>query len=621
MIVYLDQKEIRLNPSKSIGKGGEADVFDIGSGMALKIFKPPSHIDYEGLPQEQTAAKERIIEHQKKLKSFPRGMPGKVINPLKLATDKNGNKVLGYAMKYLRNTEALFQFGEKSFRQGGVSSELVMKVFIDLYETIQKIHERRVVIGDFNDLNVLVDKEEAYIIDTDSFQFGQFKSRMFTQKFVDPLLCNKSDNGLMLVKPHNELSDWYAYAVMLMRSLLFVGPYGGVYRPKDKNLMVPQDLRPLKRITVFDKEVRYPKPALALRTISDDVLSYFYDIFVTDKREIFSKNLLENIRWTRCTNCGYEHARNKCPSCNLVAPAAIKEVIQVRGKVVATRKFRTKGQIVFATSESGNLQWLYYENGKFYREDGRVIIEAKLKPMMRFRINAKSTLLAEKDVLVSFENNKKAEKTVIDTYGNLPMFDLNSKEKYWLQNGQLMREGNLGSEYVGDMLPGQTLFWIGEKKGFGFYRAGHLSSFFSFNVGKRGLKEIDGIPTISGQILDSTCIFSDDNIWFFTSTMESGRAVNRCFLIRGGAVIASASEDKGGDSWLGNIRGKFAANNFLLSATDDGVVRIDENGTKLSLAKSFPDTANFVDSDSHIFGARDGLWLVNKNEVIFLKIN
>ncbi len=52
MIVYLNGKQHRLNPSDSIGKGGEADIFALGN-MAFKVFKQPNHIDFQGFPHEQ----------------------------------------------------------------------------------------------------------------------------------------------------------------------------------------------------------------------------------------------------------------------------------------------------------------------------------------------------------------------------------------------------------------------------------------------------------------------------------------------------------------------------------------------------------------------------------------
>ncbi|MBI4434256.1 hypothetical protein HY635_00330, partial [Candidatus Uhrbacteria bacterium] len=52
MDLYAGGRKLRLDPSSAIGKGGEADVYDVGGGMVAKIFKPPTHPDFTGLSQE-----------------------------------------------------------------------------------------------------------------------------------------------------------------------------------------------------------------------------------------------------------------------------------------------------------------------------------------------------------------------------------------------------------------------------------------------------------------------------------------------------------------------------------------------------------------------------------------
>src|SRR5689334_24708988 len=99
MDVYLQGKRVKLDPSRSLGKGGEADVFDLGRGRALKVFKTPDHVDYHGLPAEQKAAEQRIGMHQRKLREFPAQMPPEVVAPEELATDRSGRFVVGYAMQ------------------------------------------------------------------------------------------------------------------------------------------------------------------------------------------------------------------------------------------------------------------------------------------------------------------------------------------------------------------------------------------------------------------------------------------------------------------------------------------------------------------------------------------
>lgn len=55
MDVWLEGRKVRLEPQRALGKGGEADVYDLGDGRALKVFKRPEHPDYQGLAPEQAA--------------------------------------------------------------------------------------------------------------------------------------------------------------------------------------------------------------------------------------------------------------------------------------------------------------------------------------------------------------------------------------------------------------------------------------------------------------------------------------------------------------------------------------------------------------------------------------
>src|SRR5204862_3787387 len=119
----------------------------------------------------------------------------------------------------------------------------------------------------------------------------------------------------ILSRPYNQESDWYAYSVMLMKCLLFCDPYGGVYKPKILPQGIPHAARPLKRITVFHKDVRYPKPAIPIETLPDELLHYFHEVFEKDRRGVFPTGLIRNFRWTKCRNCQTEHARAACPSC------------------------------------------------------------------------------------------------------------------------------------------------------------------------------------------------------------------------------------------------------------------------------------------------------------------
>jgi len=619
--VVIDGSPITINPSDSIGSGGEADIYLLPSAVALKVYKRSYHADYQGNLVEQRMAEERLKEHQLKLPSFPRGLPQTVVVPEKLVMDRKG-LIIGYTMKYIQGAEPLMRYSEKSFRQGKIPNQEVVSIFLDLHTTVSGIHARQVVIGDFNDLNVLVKSRAALIIDADSFQFDRFHCRLYTDRFVDPLLCDPREPRLVLARPYNPNSDWYSFIVMLFRSLLYVDPYGGIYDPKVRAKRIPDSARPLHRITIFNPDVRYPKPATHFSVLPDDLLQQMQLVLEEDERGVFPKKLLEGLRWTVCTNCGTEHARGVCPTCALVTAPVVKAVTKVRGKVVATRIFQTKGHILFAAMQSKGLHWLYHEDGKFLRETNQPILEGALDPQVRYRIKGNATLLGKGNTLIILTKGEATERLVVEAFGNLPMFDANGSHHYWIAGGQLLRDGQFGPVYIGDVLSKQTLFWVGENFGFGFYRAGGLSRSFVFDAEKAGINDSVVLdPPIRGQLVDSTCVFSSDRCFFIISTQESGRMINRCYLIsQKGEVLATAETGLGDPSWLGTVRGKAAYKHFLFAATDDGIVRVEQNGNRIEVATTFPDTEPFVDSGGHLFMKEQELYVVSSKEIVELKL-
>lgn len=621
--VYVQGRRVRLDPAKAVGKGGEADVFLLDRDTVVKVFKQPDHPDFTGFPQEQQAAMARIEEHQKKLRAFPKGLPAEVISPLELATDRRGDRILGYTMRFLSDSEVLLRYAERPFRSSGIDNNQIRDIFQNMHEPIREMHTAGVVIGDFNDLNVLVKGPEGHFIDADSFQFGGFLCRLYTEKFVDPVLCDPNGTRPTLVKPHTPASDWYAYNVMLMQCLVFCGPYGGVFKPGKRRKNIPHVARPLARVTVFDKDVKYPKPALPYGHLPDELLHHFHLVFEKDERTEFPLRILQRFRWTRCVGCGAEHGRPNCPACQKVSPETVVQAIQVRGKVTATQIFKTRGEILFGAFQGGELYWLYRDGDELKREDGRTVARGISSQNVRYRIRGPETLLGTgSEILVIHGDDQiPRERLTVDRYGNLPVFDANGRRKFWLEGGVLQRDGTLGPERVGDVLEGQTLFWVGSTFGFGFYRAGDLSVVFVFDVDHRGINDNVKLPRMRGHLLDATCFFSSDRCWFFTAFKQEGRILNRCTVIRrDGSVEASTETDQGDGSWLSDIRGKCAAGAFLFAVTDEGLVRVEVSGNSINKTAEYPDTEPFVDAGCQLFPAKEGLYTIGRHAIRLLKI-
>ncbi|KAI9130265.1 hypothetical protein [Acaryochloris sp. CCMEE 5410] len=607
MDVYINQKRVRLRPQQAIGKGGEADVYRLNRTTAVKLFKPPSHPDFEGMAEAQQGARERLALHQQKLRQFPQSLPERVISPQALVMNQNGQRILGYTMPLLTHAEVLLRYCDLRFRQT-IDTQAVVDLFLDLHETVAKLHFADVVIGDFNDLNILVQGTQAFVIDADSFQFGSFPCSVFTARFVDPLLCDPQGTQPILCRPYSWESDWYAFTVMLMQALLFVDPYGGVYKPSDPAQRLPQAARPLHRVTVFHPQVRYPKPALPCDRLPEPLLNHFRQVFEQDWRGEFPRSLLENLRWHICPSCGAEHARSTCPSC-----AKSIGIAPPPGSVQVTTVLQTDGVILAATLTSGQLQWLVWEEGQFKREDGTVVLTGDLSPMFDWHLQGQTTWIAQQGQAVGLPTT---ERIAVDSYQGRPQFAVNNRHRYWLHQGQLLRDHAV----VGEVLAGQTQFWVGPRFGLGFYRAGQLNGAFVFDADRSGINDRLSLSMGTGTMVAAHCTFSQSLGWLFVTLQEQGMLQQRCWVIAPtGQVVALAEVGE----WATTASGlcpHWAVEEALLVATDEGIIRVQVEQGRLIVQRRFPETEPFVQSGCQLLAAPQGLYTVGSQTIQLLQL-
>lgn len=325
--VWIDGARVRLVPAALVAEGGEAEVYDLGDGRVVKWWKPPEHPDYAGLPAAQAQAARRLIEHPAKLRALPGGLPAAVVAPcgLVLASTPKGKRagVAGFVMPKVAGTP-LHAYGEPRWRrEHPVDGADVVAALLALHDALAALHRAGIVVGDCNDLNVLVAGRGVHLIDVDSYQFGGFACPMFSERFVDPRLCDGA--ALVPARPHDEASDWFAFAVMAFRVLLQISPWGGVHQPAAPATRCPPAARALRRLSVYARDVVYPRAARPLAILPDELTAVFRAIFEHDQRGVFPRDALERLRLRRCDGCGDEHARTRCPACAtaVVAPPTV----------------------------------------------------------------------------------------------------------------------------------------------------------------------------------------------------------------------------------------------------------------------------------------------------------
>ena len=317
MDVYLRGKRIKLDPTRSLGKGGEADVFDLGDGRALKLCKTPDHPDYQGLPVEQKAAEQRIALHQKQAPRLPRGTPpasdrsrGARHRPL-----RPRRRRLRHAGRRPRRAAAPLR--RTGFRRAGVRQPRRRQALRELHAAVIRPPRGRGRDRRLQRSQRPGDHRRApRFIDADSFQFGAYPCRVFTERFVDPLLCDRQGTdpsplpplrrGLRLVRLRGDGDADPALRGALRRRL----PAQGRLAPHVRGA------RPLHRITVFHPEVLYPKPATRYGVLPDDLLHHLHLVFEKDRARPFPRRAARRASAGRAARSArVEHARAVCPVC------------------------------------------------------------------------------------------------------------------------------------------------------------------------------------------------------------------------------------------------------------------------------------------------------------------
>lgn len=382
-------ERVGLTRAAMIGEGGEAEVYDLGDGRVVKRWKPVDHGDYAGLPHAQAAAAARLRTYPVKLRALPSGLPAAVVVPTALvyATKRAAvaaaaagagagagaaaagagaaaagaagavGDVVGYVMPRVVG-EPLHGVGEPRWhranpRRGG---DLVATL-LALHDAIAGLHARGVIVGDCNDLNILVEvaARRVHLIDVDSYQLPGHACEMFSERFVDPRLC---DATLSPIRPHDAASDWFAFAAIALRTLLQVGPWGGVHRGCPG---VAQ--RALRRLSVLGAGITYPRAARPIAALPDDLIALFRDIFEGDRRTL-PRDALAGLVLRACAQCGDEHARTHCPSCRARAPVSPTVVHgKLRWSSIAV------GAVAIATREvtGDERPGVWLEGGALYR--------------------------------------------------------------------------------------------------------------------------------------------------------------------------------------------------------------------------------------------------------------
>ena len=150
--------KITLTQNEYKAQGGQGTVYVKGN-LAYKVYHDPT----------------RMIPEMKVRELAAIGLPG-VLAPQDALMDTKGT-IVGFTMPYVKDTEYLTKMFSRSFKDANnIGADKIVHLVTEMQKTLSALHTKKIIVGDYNEMNFLVDSNFAipYHIDVDSYQTPNF---------------------------------------------------------------------------------------------------------------------------------------------------------------------------------------------------------------------------------------------------------------------------------------------------------------------------------------------------------------------------------------------------------------------------------------------------------------
>ncbi|WP_420630924.1 hypothetical protein [Candidatus Leptofilum sp.] len=348
--IFIKNQRYKLDAADLIQSGGEGMVFGLES-TAVKLYHHPT-------PNHQAKLQHWFAKKWQ--------LPANVLAPCATVQNKRG-QIIGLQMARLpAHAQPIKRLSQPHFwQQHALRARQIVPLLQQLHQTLNRLHQLQIVVGDLNDTNIfftLPDQNgiQPFWIDVDSYQFGSFPCPVAMLAFLDPMLYHVTNFSK---RPYfTPLTDWYAFAVLLVKSLLQVHPYGGVHR-QHKTIQA----RASAGISLFNSSVTLPPNARPPETLSDDLLHYLDGIFTRGERRPFPLQLLQRYAQSlrRCPHCGLDFPANRrgCPACRHPVPAPTPPANSTQPRII----LRVNGFIEAVFGQPNGRLLIIYRQGEQVR--------------------------------------------------------------------------------------------------------------------------------------------------------------------------------------------------------------------------------------------------------------
>lgn len=258
MNVYVKNKKYTLDTKNAIS-GGEGSVYLLND-IAFKIYHE----------------KDKMIPLGK-FKELNKIKSDKVIKPEELIYNEK-KELIGYTMKAIYNTVPLSRVITTDYQNNNnISHKDLITIINNIKNTLKDIHSDNCLVVDINDSNILIDKKlNCYFIDVDSYKTENYPATALQEFAKDFKVENYN---------FNELSDWFGFGLLSTKILLGIHPFMGrwnKYKKREKQNSL--EYRSLNNISIFNKEVVYPKTVRSFSFIPKNYYKWFLELFEEGKR-------------------------------------------------------------------------------------------------------------------------------------------------------------------------------------------------------------------------------------------------------------------------------------------------------------------------------------------------
>ena len=281
--------KVNISNLRYLTEGGEGTIYEHNNDI-VKIYK--SHVD--------------IKSKQNRIKLLMgKQLPSTVIVPIEEVFDMKGN-FIGFRMRKISGEDFAKLSSKKFIKSNNITVKFILKMLIDVKDTLDQLHNNGIIIGDLNDQNIMFDLyQHVYFIDCDSWSIGNEKATVAMDSFKDPLLRGND----FIEDTYN-----YSFAILAWRSLTRIHPFAGIMNP-DINMIE----RMKRGLSIIDNpNVTIPKSIRSWKNLSPKLVDAMKFIFENKSRTMGSelKDMYSNLKYCDIDKDFYFGDYISCPWCD-----------------------------------------------------------------------------------------------------------------------------------------------------------------------------------------------------------------------------------------------------------------------------------------------------------------